>query len=1008
MADPQRIFIDWSKPLLKEVVSYLLGLGESAHRVDLSGYTLCLPTARAGRRLIEMLVQACPAGRVLTPPKVTTPGQLPELLYEGGSLGGEVAEAFIARLARARALETMDRDVLARLIPHPPGPGQTGLWLRLASEIERLTGELAADFKRPRDVVETLSGWKGIAEEELLFDDRARWEALIAHEGVYAEVIKSVGMRDRHHARFEAVERGLRVFNGTLVLVGAPGLSVLVKRMVEALVDPEQVRVIVHAPEVLADRFDALGRLDAGVWAQQEVAVKDEQILFANHPEEQARLVVGLIALDCGVEAKGKNEKGKGVNEGSEKSQSKFVDTDQITVGLGDGGQGRAVARALEAAGLSGRIAEGVAIREARVCVMLAALVTYLRDRRTGDLARLVRCPDVEMWLREEGLNDKTAAEGEHGRKAGGVALLSCLDESITRHLPMKANVLWPGDWAADETARQVIGLIDQKLIPDGWDKSKRMDLWVGEFLEMLKRVYRHRKLGNHNPEHQSVIQSLEALREACAVVSFAEGAREVMPRVDFAGFVEAVLLSVEQAIPAASDPGSVELLGWLELPMDDAPNLIVTGLNDGFVPESVTHDAMLPGSLRSAVGMSDNNARLARDVYALSAILESREWVRLIACRRGQDDRPLTPSRLLIQTKDVETVARRLRAFSDREGKGTVEVGGLVASGEESMFLPPLPVLSGGEKKDRFRVTEFADYAACPYRYYLKQVRKLESQDDRAMEMDPRAFGNLMHDVLRSFGKSDLTGVTKAEEIEAFLLDRLAGRSREILGNHPPAPALIQLELMKLRLGGFARAQAIEAARGWRVVKELVEAPLEMGVELEDGGKVVFHGTVDRVDFSEGAGFRVLDYKTGNEAKKPSVIYKADSEKEFAWKDYQLPLYRKLLEGWIASREGYEGKPIALGYFNLPKTAGAAGVSQADWEDGDIEVAFKEAKVIATRVREGRFWPPGPAPAYEDDFADLCHDNDIDRQEALGRVGRKIVASRGSRVPGREEGRGR
>ncbi len=1004
MEQDQRIFIDWSKPLLKEVVGYLLGLGGSAHRLDLSGYTLCLPTSRAGRRLVEMLVQACPAGRVLTPPGVTTPGQLPELLYEPEV---EVAEAFIARLARAKALETMDRKVLKKLIPYPPGGGQTGLWLRLAGEIEKLAGELAADFKRPGDVLSRMSAWKGIEEEEPLFDDRERWEALVAHEEVYESVMRGMKMQDLHHARFEAVKKGVKTFKGSLMLVGAPALSVLVKRMVEALMEPSQVRVIVHAPTVLKERFDALGRLDAAVWAQQEVAVGDDQIVFANHPEEQARLVVGLIAHECGVEKKVKSKKEKGISERQAEQKHLLpvgegvgkveVDTDQITVGLGDSGQGRAVARALEAAGLKGRIAEGTPIREARVCVMLNALVTYLRDRRTGDLARLVRCPDVEMWLRQEGLDDKTPAGGDDGWRPGAVALLSCLDVSITRHLPMKANVMWPGDWAADETARRVIGLIDEKLVPEGWDTTRRLDLWANDFLEMLKRVYKHRTLGNHNPEHQSLIRSLGALREACAVVSFSERAGNVLPAVDFAGFTEAVLLSVDQAIPAPSDPGSVELLGWLELPLDDAPNLIVTGFNDGFVPESVTYDAMLPGSLRSAVGMSDNTARLARDVYALSAILASREWVRLIACRRGQDERPLTPSRLLIQTKDVETVAWRLRAFSDREGKGTVEAGGLVASGEESMFLPAVPV--GGEKKDRFRVTEFADYAACPYRYYLKQVRKLESQDDRAMEMDPRAFGNLMHDVLKSFGKSDLTGETRAEEIEAYLLDRLAVRSQEILGKHPPAPAMIQLELMKLRLGGFARAQAVEAAHGWRVVRELVEAPLEMGVELGDGATVVFHGTVDRVDYSEKDGFRVLDYKTGNEAKRPNVIYKADAEGEFAWKDYQLPLYRKLLEGWIASRGAYGTKAIALGYFNLPKTAGAAGVNQADWEEEDIQRALDEAKVIAVRVREGRFWPPGPAPAYEDDFADLCHDNDIDRQEALEKVGRKLKKGSGPGV---------
>jgi ATP-dependent helicase/nuclease subunit B len=1004
VAEAQRIFIDWSKPLLKEVVGYLLGLGESEHRVDLSGYTLCLPTGRAGRRLMEMLVQACPAGRVLSPPRVTTPGQLPELLYASQQ---EVPEGFVARLARAHALETMDREVLKKLIPFPPGKGQTGLWLRLAGELERLTGELAADFKRPADVLEKLAGLKG---EGLMYDDRVRWESVCAQEDAYARTMKKMGLLDRHHARFEAVERGEPIFAGQLMFVGAPGLSPLVKRMVDELVPAERVRVIVHAPQVLANRFDALGRLVVDVWAGQSVDVKDEQIVFANHPEEQARLVVGLIAHDCAVEKQAVSDKGQQISTEPGKGSNALVDTDQITVGLGDEAEGRAVGRALEAAGLSGRIAAGVQVRQARVCVMLDALATYLRERRRVDLARLVRCPDVESWLRVNGLDDKTPAENEHGRLPGSLSLLACLDESITRHLPMKTNSDWPGGLGADATARRVIELIDHEMAPPEWDKKRRMDLWVMPFIQMLGRVYGHRKLGNHVAEDQAVIRSLGELREICATVLFAEKARGVMGEVDFAGFMEAVLLGVESAIPAPSDPGSVELLGWLELPLDDAPNLIVTGFNDGFVPESVNHDAILPGSLRSAVGVADNTARLARDVYALSAILASREWVRLIACRRGADERPLTPSRLLIQTGDVTTVARRLKAFSDREsgGWGVEPPAGLVESGEVSEFLPPVPA-GGGAQRTRFRVTEFADYAACPYRYYLKQIRKLSSQDDRAMEMDARAFGNLVHDVLRTFGKSDKTGETKAEKIEAFLVDALHERAREILGSHPPAPALIQLEIMKGRLAGFARAQAAEAVKGWRVVKELVEAPLEMQVALGDAENVVFHGTVDRVDYLPEAGFRVLDYKTGNEPKKPGTIYMApkaqkapkadaaDAEGAYAWKDFQLPLYQKLLEGWARTRPEYAGKAIALGYFNLPRTADAAGVIGADWGPEAIERAFTEARTIAGLVRREVFWPPGPAPAYEDDFADLCHDNDIDRERALERVKAKLKKGGGA-----------
>ena len=81
--------------------------------------------------------------------------------------------------------------------------------------------------------------------------------------------------------------------------------------------------------------------------------------------------------------------------------------------------------------------------------------------------------------------------------------------------------------------------------------------------------------------------------------------------------------LQNEPVAPQANDE-AVDMLGWLELAMDDSPVLIVTGFNEGYVPESVTSDVFLPNSLRSRLGLKDNQRRYARDAYAL---MRDRGW---------------------------------------------------------------------------------------------------------------------------------------------------------------------------------------------------------------------------------------------------------------------------------------------------------------------------------------------------------------------------------------------
>ena len=102
----------------------------------------------------------------------------------------------------------------------------------------------------------------------------------------------------------------------------------------------------------------------------------------------------------------------------------------------------------------------------------------------------------------------------------------------------------------------------------------------------------------------------------------------------------------------------AVELLGWLELPTDTAPAVIVTSLNEGFVPKSLNSDLFLPNSLRRRLQINDNQRRYARDAYALSVLLASRDEVQLIVGRRDADGNPLFPSRLLFAA-DEQTIAQ-------------------------------------------------------------------------------------------------------------------------------------------------------------------------------------------------------------------------------------------------------------------------------------------------------------------------------------------------------------
>ncbi|MEX0886437.1 MAG: hypothetical protein WD009_08365, partial [Phycisphaeraceae bacterium] len=204
----ERHFLGWDEPALTAAVRWLGERYAPRDRWELDGVTVVAPTAEAGRRLLQRLVDA--AGDALLPPELVTPGTLPELLYEpagdasptvAGVAG--VAGELEARLARIAALQAVGADLLSVLAPgQRPGAGDFAAWWTLAGQLEHVASELAAGGLTPGQVLARVAGL------DLPPTAEQRWEAIGALEQAYHERLRARGLVDRDAARLAAVASG--------------------------------------------------------------------------------------------------------------------------------------------------------------------------------------------------------------------------------------------------------------------------------------------------------------------------------------------------------------------------------------------------------------------------------------------------------------------------------------------------------------------------------------------------------------------------------------------------------------------------------------------------------------------------------------------------------------------------------------------------------------------------------------------------------------------------------
>lgn len=889
---------------------------------ELGGVIVAVPAGRAGRRLEELLADAAKdQHNILVPPSIVTAGQLPEQLFTSAE---DTPDPLTAILTRAVTLRDADRAVLQKVVPHPPDPGDAVGWFRLAEQLGRLSEELAGARLTPASVV-TVAAKEGVD----LGLSEVRWDALAELDSAYRQTL---GQPDRQAARQRAIEDNRCRCDRPVVLIGLVDLSAQLAGMLTQLAD---VTPLVPAPASHAAGFDALGGLVVDYWQDQAVDIAD--LRLADQPREQAiELVRVLSELPADTAA------------------------EDVTVGLGDEDAAGALGRAIELAGTPARPAAGRAVLQSAPVVLLDTLGRYAARRQFADLAALVRHPDLRGVL-------------------GDDPWIARLDDYAATYLQADTHGAWRGD---DDTRATLAALTDRlhALLPGDHDKPQPLPAWSPAIASLLAVIYGHRDLDRF-ADHAAV-EALTQLAAALGEQAQLNPDSSATPRITFA---QAVSLTIGrlagQRLPEPGGTPAVELLGFLELPWDDAAYVVLADVNEGNIPESRNADAFLPDGLRRALGLSDNARRYARDVLLLNIVLRTRPSgaAVVLTCRRSAEGDPKVPSRLLLACGEALRI-ERVKSFYAEGDEAAAPPPMLLAPGGRSQFLIPRPLMDA-PALDRLSVTAFRDYLACKYRFYLKHVAKLGGLDDRAAEMDPLAFGNLAHDVLEDFGLSPVADATDPAVIDAFLSERLDARAGGRFGRTPRPAVRVQVEQLRARLSRFADTQAAEARDGWRICADLIEKRREATFAI-DGQPFTIVGTIDRIDQHPERGYRVLDYKTSDTASPPDKTHRRQGE----WVDLQLPLYRTLLEPM-----NIMVAPGALGYINLSKSAEskAAGVVLAKWSEADLTEAVAVRDAVIRGVRGNVFWPPSEAPpTYDDAFTRLAADRALDRQTLIEKGG--------------------
>jgi len=961
-ANTGRVFLGWDRPVLDSATDLLIGDRAGNRLIDLSDQLVIVPTKNAGRRLREALAtRAAEFDGAVVPPLIAPPEFL--ISPEKGRPADATPVAGNAQilLLWADILRSIDLDHFRHLFPIDPVERSFNWAIQTAGDILTMRKSLGEAGLNITDAAERL------ADEGM---EPARWRQLADLEQRAMFQLERAGLTDIESARREAAAAAILPAEIRRVIVLAtPDPTPLAIQALRKITANLPVTIAIHAPETRASQFDNWGRPLAPLWVAEQVFIPEplNTIHLSPDPTSQAELVTQLIA---------NHEQPDGL----------------VAIGVPDEEVSSPLERQLAANNLAGFNPAGEPFQHHEVFYLLRVLGDLLSARSYSAFAQLIRIPDFARAV-AEGFRNET----------GGVfdflAVLRNFDTLHNRHLP---------DTLTDVQDANT-KLYKNDIVPEQAYLLTFITRWLarleGEPLStalpaFLTMVYAHRSFDPANADDRAYAEI------SAAILSYLEELEAPLTRKlkntpapsDLLNLL-LHLLAKQPFYPdrdnAAGRP-TLDLQGWLELMWEDAPHLIITGFNEGKAPDAIIGDAYLPNQARAVLELRDNDHRLARDIYMLTALIESRKAmgrIDMVVGKTAADTTPLTPSRLLFLCPDDDLPARAKQLF-----KGDIDQTRSQPAPWESAFrldLPPLP--DDAKLRRQMSATQFGDYLRCPFRFFMKHGLRMEEYDRQKLEMDFRDFGNLCHDALEAYGKEPgIKDSINEREIRDYLIDRLEYFVTFRYGSTLPVPIMIQMESAKQRLSWAAAIEAKQRADGWQIVEAEWSVPTDEETKIPQW-QIAGHPIackIDRIERHELTdALRVLDFKTSDKATSPyeSHLEKIPWGKEASdfpdwslttgpdgwprhWVNLQLPLYI------LALRENYPAaantETIVAGLFKLPKAKSETKIEL--WETLDTRTlasAQNCAANVIENIKNQVFWPPTEKPRY-DDFKKILFDD--------------------------------
>ncbi len=381
--------------------------------------------------------------------------------------------------------------------------------------------------------------------------------------------------------------------------------------------------------------------------------------------------------------------------------------------------------------------------------------------------------------------------------------------------------------------------------------------------------------------------------------------------------------------VPADLDRRVVMLqLNGAQLRSFDA--VLMVGADAAHLPSQLNETLFFANAVRRELGLATREMRQRMQQRDFAELLSANPEV-VLSYQSNRDGEP----------NAISNWIERLRLSLERAGAQPLplhraDIASRTLQPEHgAMPAPAAPQLL----PRKLSASGYNSLVACPYQFFATRMLGLAGLDELSDMPEKRDYGDWLHRILRLYHETlrDRSVVPAAREallreISQQVFDQELARSGAALGYYARWQKTIPAYL------DWANDRE---SKGWQF--ELGEQRFEKPLSW-DGGRIMLHGYIDRIDRNADGERAVLDYKTRN------VQSLRDKLKET--EDHQLAFYGVLSD-----------QPVAAAHFvalevSGDKTGDAAAKNYVEWQAmleaqivGNVEAIAAGAPLSATGI---------------------------------------------------------